>query len=95
MQSVNTIIRRPVPIRTAAASGLLAFVAGAVIAVGAPAVVTGLSVSHSSKASISAVPHEQAPDTQDRNAAYSRSLSPKFDNQSPDAEERNLTLSGR
>ena len=53
MQSVNTMIRRPVPIGTAAAGGLLALVAGAVIALGAPAVATGLSFSHSSNATVS------------------------------------------
>src|SRR5213593_192502 len=42
MQNVSTLVRRPVRIGTAAASGLLAFVAGAVIAVSAPAVVATL-----------------------------------------------------
>src|SRR4030081_2904736 len=37
MQNVSTVIRHPVPIATAVASGLLAFAAGAVIALGAPA----------------------------------------------------------
>lgn len=60
MLNVTTMIRRPVPIGTAAASGLVAFVAGAVIALAVPAVVTG-SVSHNSstQAAISAVGAEQ------------------------------------
>ena len=37
MQNVNTMIRRPVPMGAAAASGLLAFAAGAVIALAVPA----------------------------------------------------------
>jgi hypothetical protein len=53
MQNVNTIIRRRVPIGTAAASGLLAFVAGAVIALGAPLVVAELSTSDNSNATVS------------------------------------------
>ena len=52
MQNVSTAIRRPVPMGTAAASWLLAFVAGAVIALGLP-VVAGLSTSHSSNAAVS------------------------------------------
>jgi cephalosporin hydroxylase len=62
MQNVNTLIRRPVPIGSAAAGGLLAFVAGAAIALGAPAIVVGLSASHSSNnatVSVSAVGGEQ------------------------------------
>jgi len=61
MQNVRTMIRRPVPIGTAAASGLLAFVAGAVIALAVPAVATGDSVTSSSSrpASTSAVGAEQ------------------------------------
>jgi hypothetical protein len=55
MQNVGTMIRRPVPVGTAAASGLLAFVAGAVIALGVPAVVTGLSVSRNADTTV-AVP---------------------------------------
>jgi hypothetical protein len=48
MQNVSTMIRRPVPIGTAAASGFLAFVAGAVIALAVPAVATGVSVTNNS-----------------------------------------------
>jgi hypothetical protein len=61
MQNVSTMIRRPVPIGTAAASGLLAFVAGAVIALAVPAVATGVSVTNNSSApaSTSAVGAEQ------------------------------------
>ncbi len=61
MQNVSTMIRRPVPIGTAAASGLLAFVAGAVIALAVPAVATGVSVTNntSAAASTSAVGAEQ------------------------------------
>ncbi len=61
MQNVSTMIRRPVPIGTAAASGLLAFVAGAVIALAVPAVATGVSVTNntSASASTSAVGAEQ------------------------------------
>ncbi len=43
MQNVTTLIRRPIPIGTAAAGGLLAFAAGAVIALGAPAMFAGVS----------------------------------------------------
>lgn len=50
MQNVSTIIRRPVPVGTAVASGLLAFLAGAVIALGVPAVVSGLPVTDNSGA---------------------------------------------
>lgn len=50
MQNVSTMIRRPVPVGTAAASGLLAFVAGAVIALAVPALVTGVSVTTNSSA---------------------------------------------
>lgn len=53
MQNVSTVIRRPVPIGTAAAGGLLAFVAGAVIALGVPVVAAGLSTSHNSNATVS------------------------------------------
>ena len=42
-----------------------------------------------------ATPHDQAPDAKDRNDIYSRALSSRFDNQSPDAQERNVQLSGR
>lgn len=61
MQNVNTMIRRQVPVGTAAASGLLAFVAGAVIALAVPAVVTGVPVSNNSSeaASTSALGGEQ------------------------------------
>ena len=61
MQNVRTMIKRPVPIGTAAANGLLAFVAGAVIALAVPAVATGDSVTSSSSrpASTSAVGAEQ------------------------------------
>jgi len=54
MQNVSSLIARPVRIGTAAASGLLAFVAGAVIAVSAPAVVATFSSSQSSHAAVSA-----------------------------------------
>lgn len=53
MQNVSTVIRRPVPIGSAAATGLLAFAAGALLALGAPAVVAGLSASHGSNATVS------------------------------------------
>jgi hypothetical protein len=62
MQNVSTVIRRPVPIGTAAAGGFLAFVAGAVIALAVPVVATGVSVTNpnsSAAASISAVGAEQ------------------------------------
>jgi hypothetical protein len=61
MQNVSTMIRRPVPIGTAAASGFLAFVAGAVIALAVPAVATGVSLTNNSSApaSTSAVGAEQ------------------------------------
>ena len=54
MQNVSTMIRRPIPIGTAVASGLLAFVVGATLAVGTPAVVAGLTSSHESNAPVSA-----------------------------------------
>ena len=54
MQNVNTLVTRRVPFGTAAVSGLLAFVAGAVIAVSAPGVVATLSASHSSSVTVSA-----------------------------------------
>src|SRR2546428_12954959 len=54
MQNVNTLVSRRVPFGTAAISGMLAFVAGAVIAVSAPAVVATLSASHSSSVTLSA-----------------------------------------
>src|SRR6266550_5219751 len=54
MQNVNTLVSRRVPFGTAAVSGLLAFVAGAVIAVSAPVVVATLSASHSSSVTVSA-----------------------------------------
>jgi uncharacterized membrane protein len=53
MQNVNTVIRRPIPIGTAVATGLLTFVAGAVLALGGPVLVAGLSTSHSSNATLS------------------------------------------
>jgi len=62
MQNVSTVIRRPVPIGTAAAGGLLAFVAGAVIALAVPVVTTGVSVSNNNSgasASTTAVGAEQ------------------------------------
>ena len=61
MQNVNTMIRRPVPVGTAAAGGLLAFLAGAVIALALPVVGTGVSVINNSSApaSTSAVGSEQ------------------------------------
>jgi len=52
MQNVSIVIRRPVPMGTAAASWLVAFAAGAVIALGLP-VVAGMSASHSSNATVS------------------------------------------
>ena len=71
MQNVRTMIRRPVPIGTAAASGLLAFVAGAVIALAVPAVATGVSVMNNSSgtASASAVGAEQIDGAGERTAA--------------------------
>ena len=61
MQNVGTVIRRPISIGTAAASGLLAFLAGLVIALAAPALVAGLSVNHNSSvtSSVSTVGAEQ------------------------------------
>ncbi len=62
MQNVNTMIRRPVPFGTTVATGLLAFAAGALIAVGGPVAMAGLSTSESSNApsvSVSAVGAEQ------------------------------------
>ncbi|MDQ6721153.1 MAG: hypothetical protein M3003_10230 [Candidatus Dormibacteraeota bacterium] len=50
---MSLVIRRPVPIGAAAASGLLAFVAGAIIALGATAAVAGLSTSHLSNGTLS------------------------------------------
>jgi hypothetical protein len=41
------------------------------------------------------ISHEQAPDAIDRNDAYARVQSSEFDNQSPDARDRNIQLSGR
>src|SRR3989442_13121515 len=54
MQNVNTLVSRRVRFGTAAISGFLAFVAGAVIAVSAPAMVATLSASHSSSVTVSA-----------------------------------------
>src|SRR5438105_14531046 len=54
MQNVNTLVSRRVPFGTAAVSGLLAFAAGAVIAVSAPAVVATLSASQSTNVTVSA-----------------------------------------
>src|SRR5438105_1695896 len=54
MQNVNTLINRPVRTGTAAAGGLVAFVAGALLAVSAPAVLSTLSTSHSSNVTFSA-----------------------------------------
>src|SRR5256886_13336956 len=54
MQNVNPLVSRRIPFGTAAVSGLLAFVAGAVIAVSAPGVVATLSASHSSSVTVSA-----------------------------------------
>ena len=62
MQNVNTMIRRPVPFGTTVATGLLAFAAGALIAVGAPVAISGLSTSERStgpSVSVSAVGAEQ------------------------------------
>src|SRR5438477_12744751 len=67
MQNVNTLVSRRVPFGTAAVSGLLAFVAGAVIAVSAPAVVATLSASHGSSATVS------APATGSEQIAHNRS----------------------
>ena len=41
------------------------------------------------------VVHQQAPDAQDRNDAYSQALEARFKNQSPDGQERNVQLSRR
>lgn len=54
MQNVSTVIRRPVPVGTAAAGGLLAFLAGAVIALAMPAVSGGVSLTNTSSAPVSA-----------------------------------------
>lgn len=54
MQNVSTMIRRPVPVGTAAVSGLLAFAAGALIALGAPAVANGVFATNNSSAPVSA-----------------------------------------
>ena len=54
MQNVNTLVSRPVRFGAAVVSGLLAFAAGAVIAVSAPAVVATLSASHNSNVTQSA-----------------------------------------
>lgn len=53
MQNVSTLIRRPVPIGTAAASGFLAFIAGAVVALAEPTLVAELSAGYTSNASVS------------------------------------------
>lgn len=42
-----------------------------------------------------AVVHQQAPDAQERNDAYSQALAARFKNQSADAQERNIQLSRR
>lgn len=52
MQNVNTMIRRPVPMGTAAITGLLAFAAGAVLAFGVPVAVAGLATSQSSSPTV-------------------------------------------
>lgn len=52
MQNVNTMIRRPVPLGTAAITGLLAFASGAVLAVGVPVTVARLATSHSSSPTV-------------------------------------------
>jgi len=54
MQNVSTLMNRPVSIGTAAASGFLAFAAGALIAVSAPVVVAGLTATHGSSTTVSA-----------------------------------------
>ena len=51
MQNVSIIVRHPISLGTAAAGGLLAFVAGAVIALSAPVAMTGLYVTHGSNVS--------------------------------------------
>jgi uncharacterized membrane protein len=53
MQNVNSMIRRPVSIGTVVATGLLTFAAGAVLALGGPVLVAGISTSHSSNAAVS------------------------------------------
>jgi hypothetical protein len=53
MQNVNTMIRRPVPFGTTVATGLLAFAAGAVIAIGAPVAIAGLTTGERSNATVS------------------------------------------
>ena len=81
MQNVNTMIRRPVPFGTTVATGLLAFAAGALIAVGGPLAMAGLSTSESSNApsvSVSAVGAEQV--------AHNRSESGVATSLSPAAE---------
>lgn len=54
MQSVSTVIRRPVSFGAAATGGFVAFAAGVLIAVGAPGAVAGLSAGHPGPASLSA-----------------------------------------
>lgn len=72
---------------------------GILVAV-ALAVALFAGVLHHPQASIStppqaAISHQQAPDALDRNDAYSKALSARFANLSPDAQERNVQLSGR
>ena len=52
MQNVSTLIRRPVPAATAAATGLLGLVAGTLIAFGAPAAVAAISAHPSSNVTL-------------------------------------------
>lgn len=82
MQNVNTMIRRPVPFGTTVATGLLAFAAGALIAIGGPVAMAGLSTSERSNAatvSVSAVGAEQV--------AHNRSESGVAASSSPAAEQ--------
>jgi len=77
MQNVNTLISRPVRTGTAAAGGLLAFAVGALVALGAPAVVATLSTGHTSNVTVSApvIGAEQiAHNRSEKNLGYSASV---------------------
>jgi len=80
MQNVNTMIRRPVPFGTTVATGLVAFAAGAVIAIGAPVAIAGLSTGDRVNASVSASANgaEQTAHTRtERSLARSTSFGPE------------------
>ena len=77
MQNVNTLISRPVRTGTAAAGGLLAFAVGALVALGAPAVVATLSTGHTLNVTVSApvIGAEQiAHNRSEKNLGYSASV---------------------